>query len=300
MKRQALTLAATAALGFGTLLIGQAQADDNSNAGQSAINNATGAQNGAAGTQAGAAAGQTDANAQGAAQGAAQSAAEQQGQTADASGGKGDLRQALQAATDPDKLYVVMSAIDNQCEIQLGQLALKNSQDDQVKQIAQKMIDDHTKAQQQLQQVAQQIGVQLPQIAPMTGQAVMKVFESLNGKPFDQMYVSHLRAAHAKCVSETTDVAQLAKNDQVKQYAQQQLPILQEHYQHLQQAAVALGLPSSTEAQTAGARIGGSPSDQNANGASGSNTQGQTGGANSTGKAAPSGNTPAGGTTGQQ
>jgi putative membrane protein len=251
MKRQALTLAVSAALGFGTLLVGQTRADDASNAAQTP--GAAAGQSGAAGSQTGAAAGQTDANAQG--------AAGQQGQAADASGGKGDLRQALQAANDPDKLYVVMSAIDNQCEIQLGQLALKNSQDDQVKQIAQKMIDDHQKAQQQLQQVAQQIGVQLPQSAPMTKMAEMKVFESLNGKPFDQMYVSHLRAAHAKCVSETTDVAQLAKNDQVKQYAAQQLPILQEHSQRLQQAAVALGLPSSAEAQTAGAHIGGT-SDQ--------------------------------------
>ncbi len=202
---------------------------------------------------------------------------------------KGDLRQALQAANDPDKLYIVMASIDNQSEIQLGQLALKNSQDDQVKQIAQKMIDDHQKAQQQLQPIAQQIGVQLPQAGTMTGLVQMKVLEALNGKQFDQQYVSHLRAAHAKCVSETTDVAQLAQNDQVKQYAQQQLPILQEHSQRLQQAAVALGLPSSSEAQTAGARIGASPTDQNTNGA-----------ANPTNGAAPSGNTSTDKTTGQQ
>jgi putative membrane protein len=249
MKRQALTLAAAAALGLG--IAGYSLADDASNTGQA--NNS-------------------------------QSSA--QPDNANAAKGGGNMRKDLEAANDPDKLYVVMAAIDNQSEIQLGQLAQQKAQNDDVKQIAQKMVQDHQKADQQLKEVAQKIGIQIPESLPMTKQQELTVFQSLNGKQFDQQYISHLRAAHAMCVSQTSDEAQLAQNEQVKQYASQQLPMLEEHSQRLEKCAVALGLPNAAEAQTAGAKIGAS-SDQGS-GASDSTVPGKAR------------ENSAGGTTGQQ
>jgi len=99
--------------------------------------------------------------------------------------------------------------------------------------------------------------VQLPQSLPATKQQEMRVMQTLDGKEFDQQYISKMRAGHAKAVSEYTDVSQLAKNDQIKKYATQTLPTLQEHYQHVEKTATALGLPNLSEAQPAGARMHG-------------------------------------------
>ena len=47
-------------------------------------------------------------------------------------------------------------------EVELGQLTLQKSQNEQVKQFAQRMIDDHTKMNDQMKPVAQQLGVSVP------------------------------------------------------------------------------------------------------------------------------------------
>jgi len=70
-------------------------------------------------------------------------------------------------------------------------------------------------------------------------------------------------------VTKFNSVSQLSQNDQVKQFAQQLLPVLQQHAQHVNQTATAMGLPSGMEAMQAGAKIEGS-------GASGSSSGGQS------------------------
>jgi putative membrane protein len=169
-----------------------------------------------------------------------------------------DMQDAIRSANDPDKLFLVCAAIDNRCEMELAQLAQTKAQDQKVKDLAQKMLQDHQQADRQLQEAAQQTGVIIPRGLPLIKQQALKVFQSLSGRDFDQQFISHMRAAHAKAVNEYQDVAQLARNDQIKQFASKTLPTLQQHYQDVQQEATALGLPSGMEAQPAGARMPGS------------------------------------------
>ena len=172
-------------------------------------------------------------------------------------------------STAPDKLFVLMAAIDNEFEIQSAKAAEQKSQNEQVKQVAQKMIEDHSKAKEQLQPVAQQLGVQLPEQLPRMKQSVLQIMQALPADQFDKHYMAHLQAAHARDVTKFNACAQLSQNDQVKQFAQQQLPVLQQHQQHVNQTAQALGLPSGMEAMPAGARI---------EGGSGTGSSGSSGG----------------------
>lgn len=178
-------------------------------------------------------------------------------------------------STAADKLFVVMAAIDNEFEIQAGRQAQQKSQNEQVKQIAKRLVDDHTKAQQQLQQVAQQLQVQLPEQLPRIKQSTLQIMTALPEDQFDKQYLAHLQAAHAQDVTKFNAVSQMAQNEQVKQYAQQQLPVLQQHLQHINQSAQALGLPRGTEAVPAGATIQG--------GGAGSSGGAESGGAGSGG-----------------
>src|SRR5581483_1537619 len=150
-------------------------------------------------------------------------------------------------------------------------LAQDKAQDPQVKQFAQRLLQDHQQAMNQLQTAAQECGVQLPHGTPAIKQQELKVLQSLNGKEFDQKFISCMRAAHAKAVNEYQDEAQLAKDPHVKDFASKTLPALQEHFQMSERTATALGLPSGAEAQTAGARMSGE---------SGSSSHGNTSGSN--------------------
>jgi len=193
-----------------------------------------------------------------------------------------EMQQALSQANDPDRLFALCASMENQFEVQLGQIAQQKSQDQKVKDIAQKVVQDHQAANQQLQTATQGAGWQTAKGLTPFHQQVLKVFQSLNGRDFDQQYISHLKTCHAAAISAYSDEAQLAKNQQIKDYAAKTLPTIQEHSQHIQQAAVALGLPSGMEAQPAGARMRGS-TDLNINSPATPGTPGA--GANDAGKA---------------
>jgi putative membrane protein len=166
-------------------------------------------------------------------------------------------RQAGQSDADmtPDKFFIKHAIINDMCEQQLAQLAQQKSQSPEVKQIAQKIMQDHAKGMQQAKQVAQQLGVDVPQQLPAEKQEMLQVFQNLSGQEFDQHYLSHQKAAHAKDVMKYRDVAKMAKNEQVKQYAQEQLPMLQQHFQQVM-AAAGEQMPSDHRAQPAGSRMG--------------------------------------------
>jgi putative membrane protein len=193
-----------------------------------------------------------------------------------------------------------MAAIDNEFEIQSGQAAQQKSQNDQVKQIAQKMVEDHTKAKQQLQPVAQALQVQLPEQLPRMKQAELQIMSALPADQFDKNYLAHLQAAHAKDVTKFNAVSQISQNDQVKQFAQQLLPVLQQHAQHVNQTATAMGLPNGMEAMQAGATIQGSGSGSSGAGQSDSDHAAGASGSSSGGSSGSSagGSSSSGGTSG--
>jgi putative membrane protein len=76
-------------------------------------------------------------------------------------------------------------------EIALGKLAQDKAQSDEVKSFAKKMVDDHTSAQNELQQLAQSKGIILPTELDRQHQSVEKKLAALSGEKFDRQYMQH-------------------------------------------------------------------------------------------------------------
>jgi len=189
----------------------------------------------------------------------------QQGQQAD----QQIMRQLQQIQQSPemagDKLFVLGAAIDNQYEIQFSQQAAEKAQNPEVKKLAQMLVQDHQQAGQKLQQVAQQLQIQAPQGLTSMKQQEIQILSSLPSEQFDKIYVAKMVEAHAKGVACFANETSLAQNEQVKQFARQTLPKLQEHQQHVMRAAQAIGLnPQGGDAVQAGARQTGNATDNNA------------------------------------
>jgi predicted outer membrane protein len=160
--------------------------------------------------------------------------------------------------TAPDKLFVLRQAMEGRIETRVSEIAAQKSQNAQVKQIAQRMVQDHQQMQQQLQQTAQQLGVKIPEAQPMHEQSELsKLYTSLPAEQFDQRYIAWLNACHARDVAAFEAEARIAQAAPVKQFAQQQLPTLQQHYQKIQQTAVTLGVLGAGEAVPASGQIQG-------------------------------------------
>jgi putative membrane protein len=182
-----------------------------------------------------------DAGATGAARsGQAQAASAREG----AAGAQGQMSE--------DQAFVRGAASAGMLEVQSAKLALQKAQRQEVKEFAQKLIDDHTKADQQLKQIAQSKQIQIPREMKAGDRGQLQDLQQLDGQQFEDAYIINQVADHVKAVLKFRNCSQKLQDPQLKQFAQQQLPTLQQHLQHAQQLA------GWDAAQTAGARIHGS------------------------------------------
>jgi putative membrane protein len=142
-----------------------------------------------------------------------------------------------QDMSSPDKKFVEKAAMGGKAEVELGNLALQKASDSKVKQFAQKMVDDHTQANQKLQQVAEQEHMTLPSSMEPDAQKAQERLSKLSGDEFDKAYMHHQLKDHQKDVAEFQKEASSGKDPAVKSFAQSTLPILQEHLRLAEQIA---------------------------------------------------------------
>ncbi len=101
-----------------------------------------------------------------------------------------------QSAANDLQQFVQKATLANMAEIQLGQLALQHAQDSQVKQFAQMMVDDHTRALEQLRTVTSSQGLQVPSELDGKHQKLHDKLSKLQGAEFDRAYMDAMVDAH--------------------------------------------------------------------------------------------------------
>jgi putative membrane protein len=158
-----------------------------------------------------------------------------------------------------DKLFVLNTGLSNREEIVLSQQVAEKSQNQQVKQIAQKMIQDHSTMSRQLMQVDQGAQMQPIEGLPPMKLEEIQILTSLPSEQLDQQYIAKMNEAHMHDIACFQTESRLGQNQQVKQFATQTLPILQQHMQAIHQTATQMGIMGKMEeAQPAAAQIPGS------------------------------------------
>jgi putative membrane protein len=131
--------------------------------------------------------------------------------------------------SDYDKQFLQQAADGGLAEVELGQLAVQKAASDDVKKFGQRMVDDHSKANQQLQQIASSNGVQLPQ-QPSAGYGNTKqMLSGLSGQAFDIFYLNIMLKDHNDDVAAFTRENLISQNPAVKSFASSTLPVLQDH-----------------------------------------------------------------------
>jgi putative membrane protein len=131
--------------------------------------------------------------------------------------------------------FVRNAAEGNMAEVKLGQLAQEKAQSPEVKKFAERMINDHTKANEQLKQVANQEHINFPTDVSSKHAQTYRTLEKLSGPEFDKAYARTMLQDHEKDVAEFKREAGSAQSGPVKQYAQETLPTLESHLQEAKQ-----------------------------------------------------------------
>lgn len=134
-----------------------------------------------------------------------------------------------------DHTFMKKAAEGGLAEVQLGQLAQQNGQSQAVKDFGKRMVDDHSKANDQLKQVASQQNVTLPTSPSSHDQAEYNKLQKLNGDAFDKAYAKMMVSDHKKDIAEFQREASSGNNADVKGFANQTLPTLQDHLKMAEQ-----------------------------------------------------------------
>jgi putative membrane protein len=108
--------------------------------------------------------------------------------------------------------------------------------------MAEQMIDDHTKALGDVQQVAQAKGVTLPTELDAKHKAMAAKLDKMSGAAFDKAYMAQAGVADHKTVHKMLQKDQKsAKDPDVKALAEKMLPTVEQHLKSAQQIAAAKG-----------------------------------------------------------
>jgi putative membrane protein len=128
-----------------------------------------------------------------------------------------------------DRQFLTKAAEGGKAEVELGQLATQKASSDAVKKFGQRMVDDHSKAGQQLEELAAKKGVTLPDKPDAKERQEKARLEKLSGEQFDRAYMRHMVQDHTKDVAEFQRESKMAKDPDVKAFATETLPTLQQH-----------------------------------------------------------------------
>jgi putative membrane protein len=130
-----------------------------------------------------------------------------------------------------DKMFVKKAYKDGLGEVENGKMAKEKAKNDATKEVAERMITDHSKANEQLEAIAKEENFDISSVKAEPSH--------MSGADFDKEYLTMLMKHHKKDIAmfekEANDPGAKEDSD-VKQFAKHTLPILKEHLQIVEEA----------------------------------------------------------------
>jgi len=133
-----------------------------------------------------------------------------------------------------DQAFVTKLAGINTAEVELGTLAKDKASSRDVKAFAQRMIDDHRKANDELRAVADRKHLTWPTALPADAVTLKDKLAELSGKEFDRAYVDAMVMGHGEALTEVKTEAQSGSDPEVKAWAMKASSVVQAQLTHAQ------------------------------------------------------------------
>ena len=130
-----------------------------------------------------------------------------------------------------DNEFMMTAAHSDQNEIQQSKMALAKGVTGMAKDMANKMIADHTKSTADLKQIAAKKGVTLPTDMDAEHKAMAPAMEKLSGKAFEQQYIKQMVADHQKTANTMAAHQQMTKDPALQGFITKTLPVVESHLQ---------------------------------------------------------------------
>lgn len=131
--------------------------------------------------------------------------------------------------TSADSTFANKAAAGGMAEVKLGELAREKASSQAVKDFGQKMINDHTKANDELKSIAGRKGITLPTSLDSKDQSTYDRLAKLNGAEFDKAYMRDMVSDHRTDVNEFKRESEHGTDADLKAFAAKTVPTLEEH-----------------------------------------------------------------------
>jgi putative membrane protein len=130
-----------------------------------------------------------------------------------------------------DQSFLMQTSYGNHAEIAAGQLAATKATNAAVKAFGQMMVNDHSTAQTELEGIASNNGVDVPDQPDPAHQALMQRLMTLQGVAFDTAYMNSQVMDHQNTVNLFEMEISSGQRRQVIDYANKYLPHIRMHLQ---------------------------------------------------------------------
>ena len=124
--------------------------------------------------------------------------------------------------------FAAKAAQDGTVEVALAGLALRKSHSDQVRQLAERMVQDYAQYNERLESIVKCEGLVLPTELDARHNVEIERLNSTSGSAFDQAYLKHIGEKHSKAVALFESASRSGDLD-VAAFARKGLSMLQEH-----------------------------------------------------------------------
>jgi putative membrane protein len=144
------------------------------------------------------------------------------------------------ATMKADEDFAKAAAESGMAEVELAKLAQKST-NMEIKALADRLVTDHGKANDELKTIAAKKGILLPAMASATHKATYDRIAKLTGAAFDQAWVAEIVAAHRSSVDRFRKESQDGKDPEFKTFAGKTLPTIEAHLAQAQKIQTAVG-----------------------------------------------------------
>lgn len=151
--------------------------------------------------------------------------------------------------TAKDYKFVTEATEGGTMEVGLSHLAADKSVNASVRDFANRMVTDHSKANDELAHLVAQKGAAPPEISQKKQEKMTERLGKLNGTEFDKAYMKDMLSDHKKTVKLFENESIAAEDPDLKAWVNKTLPTLQDHLRMAQ--SVYDGLASGPQANAA-------------------------------------------------
>jgi putative membrane protein len=166
-----------------------------------------------------------------------------------------DYRADAQSDRDNGKLsrgdagFIKEAAKGGMMEVQMGQYAKDHASNADVKAYGERLVKDHTQANEKLTKIAGEKGVNLAKDIDRDeatkGAKMSTDWQGKSGADFDRAFIKHAISDHKKDISKFEKASRDSKDSDVRSFASECLPTLREHQMEAERIAKSLGIDTT-------------------------------------------------------